>query len=100
MNFKTNIPTLIYILRMTDFVHHKFMNKKTQECENKKLRKFKKNSGVLTGSVSYGAENEPTQCHASHYTLPVATGKQPVYSSTEVQKTSRVRRLDYGKSLS
>jgi hypothetical protein len=40
MNFKTNIPTLIYILRMTGFVHHVFINKKTQECENKKLRKL------------------------------------------------------------
>jgi hypothetical protein len=27
---------------MTGFVHHVFMNKKTQECENKKLRKLKK----------------------------------------------------------
>ena len=44
MNFKTNIPTLIYILRMTGFVHHVFINKKTQECENIKLRE--KNSGV------------------------------------------------------
>jgi hypothetical protein len=27
---------------MTDFVHHVFMNKNTQECENKELRKLKK----------------------------------------------------------
>jgi hypothetical protein len=45
MNFKTNIPTLIYILRMTGFVHHVFINKKNQKCENIKLRKLK-NSGV------------------------------------------------------
>ena len=39
MNFKTYIPTLIYILRMTGLFHHVFINKKTPECKNIKLRK-------------------------------------------------------------
>ena len=46
MNFETNLPTWNYILRMNGFVHDVFITQSTQECENKKLRKFKITSGV------------------------------------------------------
>jgi hypothetical protein len=45
---------------------------------------------VVTGSDGYGAENEPTQCHAPHSTLPVLSpSKRPSYYTLQVPGTSK-----------